>query len=196
MAKYTSICVLKSGGEYHEGHVLWLAKQVPGLVCISDVEIRGIKTIKMTHDWSGWWSKLELFRPDIEGDLLYYDLDTVVIDPVVPDGSCSLMLADFYVPQRSGSGLMYIRHEDKAPVWAAWMRSPEEGMEYKPTRLHHGDQGFIMDYLPHRKWQEFHNNAIMSYKVHVQRGHQPQGVVCFHGQPRPWNVSADWIPPL
>lgn len=39
--------------------------------------------IPLHHDWPGWWSKIELFRPDLpfdEGErLLYLDLDTLII---------------------------------------------------------------------------------------------------------------------
>ena len=187
--------MLKTGGEYNEAHVQWLSKQVPEIICLSDVDVYGVKTIKLKHDWPGWWSKMALFDPDLlDDDLLFYDLDTVVIEQIIPDGSCSLMLEDFYVPERSGSGFMYIRHADKHLVWDAWIKSPEKGMNYKPTKLHHGDQGFIMDHLPHRRWQEFYPGMVMSYKVHIINCVKPAGVVCFHGQPRPWNVLAKWVP--
>lgn len=192
-----NICVLRSGGEYNEWHVRWLASQVPDLHCLSDVPVIGVKTIPLKYDWPGWWSKMELFRPEITDDLLYYDLDTVVISPVIPSGECSLMLEDFYYPARSGSGLMYIRNQDKAVVWNAWMRDPVGNQSYKPTKMHHGDQGFIQDFLPHRKWQEFHRNDILSYKAHVKKlGIKPRGVVCFHGHPRPWQARENWVPPI
>lgn len=137
---------------------------------------------------------MELFRPDITEDLLYYDLDTVVIDPVIPSGDYSMMLEDFYYPARSGSGMMYIRNQDKAAVWNAWMRDPQGNQTYKPTKMHHGDQGFIQDFLIHRKWQEFHRKDILSYKAHVRKmGIKPRGVVCFHGKPRPWEVEESWV---
>lgn len=191
-----SICALRSGGDYNADHVRWLARQVPGLHCLSDIPIDGVKTIPLQYDWPGWWCKLELFRPDITEDLLYYDLDTVVIDAPVPSGKTSLMLEDFYVPQRSGSGLMYIRNQDKAPVWEAWIKDPEAGQAYKPTHMHHGDQGFIQDHLFHNHWQKTEKSCIMSYKAHVRKGAKPQGVVCFHGNPRPWESNQAWVPPI
>lgn len=192
-----NICVLKSGGEYTADHVQWLAKQVDDLHCLSDIPIDGVKTIPLQYDWPGWWSKMELFRPDICHDLFYYDLDTVVIDPIVPNGECSLMLRDFYYPSRSGSGLMYIRHKDKSSVWDAWIVDPAGNQSYKPTAAHHGDQGFIQDFLPHRKWQEFHERDIMSYKAHVRKlGIKPRGIVCFHGHPRPWEARESWVPQI
>ena len=110
-----NICVLRSGGEYNADHVRWLGKQVPDLHCISDVPVEGVKVIPMQYDWPRWWSKMNLFCPDIEHDLMFYDLDTVVLNPLdQPDVNQSLMLRDFYYPGRSGSGLMYIRHVDKA----------------------------------------------------------------------------------
>lgn len=192
-----NICVLRSNGDYNADHVRWLARQIDDLHCLSDVKIDGIKTILLLYDWPTWWAKMELFRPDITDNLLYYDLDTVVINQVIPSGQFSLMLEDFYYPARSGSGLMYIRNEDKAGVWDAWTKDPIRNQSYKPTNMHHGDQGFIQDHLNHRKWQEFHKNDIMSYKAHIKKlGIKPRGVVCFHGKPRPWEVEESWVLPI
>lgn len=49
-------------------------------VCLSNVEIAGIETIPLKHDWPGWWSKIELFRSGLfEDRVVYLDLDTMVI---------------------------------------------------------------------------------------------------------------------
>lgn len=41
--------------------------------------------IKLLHNWPGWWSKVELFRPDLPyGRTLYLDLDVVVVDSLQP----------------------------------------------------------------------------------------------------------------
>lgn len=189
-----NVCVLRSGGEYRPGHVRWLAKQVPDLHCLSDVEVEGVPTIPLKHDWPGWWSKLELFSPDIEQDLLYFDLDTVVLKMPEVNPSQSLMLRDFYQPKRPGSGFMYIRHEDKSRVWDAWIKNPDT--KYKPTRLHHGDQGFLWDHFHCGRWQDEYRGLVQSYKVDVRNGKPTANVVCFHGNPRPWQVKADWIPRL
>jgi len=49
--------------------------------CLTNVGIEGVETIPLKHEYPGWWSKVELFRPDlpVEGRLLYLDLDTLIV---------------------------------------------------------------------------------------------------------------------
>jgi hypothetical protein len=55
-------------------------------VCLSNVDVP-CERIPLVHDWPGWWSKIELFRPNLfEDRVLYLDLDLVVLnrlDPIV-----------------------------------------------------------------------------------------------------------------
>lgn len=199
MAGVTRICVLRSGGEYKACHVQWLARQVPGLVCLSDVPVPGVDTLPLRHQWPGWWSKMELFSPELDGDLLFLDLDTVVLGDLAPLEAVtrSTMLADFYHPQRPASGLMYIEEADKDRVWREWMRAPATHMMRCRTPARWGDQGFLRGVLPALRWQDVLPGAVISYKVHCRRGVPPGArVVCFHGQPRPWAVRHNWIPAL
>lgn len=193
------ICVLRNGKEYGPQHVQWLARQVPDLVCLSDVEIDGVPTIRLNHDWPGWWSKMELFRPDIEEDLLFFDLDTVVIGGIEKLEALehTTLLSDFYKPNLPASGLMLIKNKDKDRVWNDWMSNPEAHMKRCVTREYWGDQGYLRDVLPCKRWQLELPNRIFSYKAHSLKS-VPNGayVVCFHGIPRPWDVKKSWIPAL
>lgn len=78
---------------------------------------------------SGWWAKIELFRPDITDDLFYLDLDTVIagdIRPILEDPPTSFtMLRDFYHPQYRGSGALWIPNSVKAHIWSAFWQDPE-----------------------------------------------------------------------
>ena len=187
----TPACVLRSGGDFTAEHVQWLARQVPGLVCLSDVPVRGVPVIPLEHGWPGWWSKMEMFGPSLDGDVLMIDLDTVVLTlPEQP--SETTVLADFTKPEIMGSGFMYVTAEDRARVWQAWMQDPAKHMRDNQRWPKWGDQGFLQDYLGgSAKW----GGEVVSYKVHCRDG-LPKGtrVVCFHGKPRPWNVKASWIP--
>lgn len=191
----TKACVLRSGGDFRPEHVQWLARQVPGLVCLSDVPVDGVRTIPLRHEWPGWWAKMEMFGPSLDGDVLMLDLDTVVLDmPAMPDRTT--VLRDFYRPDLIGSGLMYVTAADRARVWEAFTRDPGKAMASCTQFPRWGDQGFLMDFLADAKrWQDV--APVMSYKVHCAKG-LPDGaqVVCFHGKPRPWDVSAPWIPPM
>ena len=201
-----NVCVLRRGGEYRPEHVRALAQKIPKLVCISDVAIPGVQTITMLHDWPGWWCKMELFRPDIYGDLFYLDLDTVVVGDIerLAAAGRTTMLSDFYFPGRAASGLMYLSAADREAVWHEWIKDPAGHMA-RCGNL--GDQKLIGDCLPNAaRWQDEFPGDVISYKVHVCSrlqssrgqgdGRLPAGakLVCFHGQPRPWSIKADWVP--
>ena len=192
----TRICVLRSGGEYKPEHVQLLSKQIPCLVCLSDVPVEGVKTIPLSQNWPGWWSKLELFRPDIEGDLLYFDLDTVVLGAVDElEVGETTMLSDFFRPQLLASGLMYISERDKSHVWTEFTKSPIQHIRRCTTRHSWGDQGFLSGVLSPKRWQDLLPNKVVSYKVHCRYGLPDNAlVVCFHGYPRPWQAKEGWVP--
>ncbi|MCL4823130.1 MAG: hypothetical protein KJZ57_02820 [Anaerolineales bacterium] len=186
-----NVCVLRSGGDYGPEHVRWLARQVPDLVCLSDVPVPGVETVGMRYGFPGWWSKLELFSEVLDGDLMYFDLDTVVFE--VPKVDRTTVLRDFYYPETMGSGLMYIAQADKARVFEDFMRSPSLHMRRHSVG---GDQAFLQQHLGDcQKWQDV--AKVVSFKAHCQSG-VPAGtqVCCFHGTPRPWHVIAPWVPVL
>jgi hypothetical protein len=192
---HSTLCVLRAGKDFTPRHVQWLAAQVPGLVCLSDQAVQGVPTIRLRTNWPGWWAKLEAFDPYLlAGDVLLIDLDNVVLQlPAVPRETT--VLADFYRPQLMGSGFMFVTAADRARCWHAFTADPDRHMRECVTRERWGDQGFLQPLLgtTARRW----GNEVRSYKLHCRAG-VPAGtqVVCFHGQPRPWSVAADWIPPL
>lgn len=196
----TRICVLRSGGEYTPAHVQWLARQVPGLKCLSDVAVPGVETIPLRHPWPKWWAKLALFEPwAIPGDLLYIDLDTVVLGDLADFEAVgqTTMLSDFYWPERPASGLMYIADADKAAVWDRWLADPAGHMARKRGRGGIGDQGFLAEVLDPARWQDLLPDRVVSYKVHCRRRVPNRAdIVCFHGKPRPWGVDLPWVPKL
>lgn len=195
------LTVLKSGGEYGSHHVQWLAKQIGiNLHCISDVplDIPNVIRIPSQHDWRGWWCKMEMFRPDIDWPFLYCDLDTVFLKGV-PDWNIkeTTVLSDMYGQAHINSGLMYIANEDKKQIWDAWMANPQKHMNCLPG----GDQMFLdVFWRKKQRFQGVYNGEVVSYKADVI----PKGftgrekIVCFHGQPRPWDAAKSelWIPQL
>jgi hypothetical protein len=176
--------------------VQWLARQIPGIVCLSDVKVDGVQTSPLKHNWPGWWSKLELFSDIIVGDVLYFDLDTVIVGDIgkLNVGKTTL-LSDFYRPHLLASGLMYIRQEDKAAIWKAFCVNPQLHMVKHKRFPLIGDQGFLNGRIKAQRWQDVLPGAVVSYKAHCRHG-LPEGasVVCFHGKPRPWQIKRDWIP--
>lgn len=208
------VTVLKSGGDYNENHVRWLYSQLPEgyeKVCLTDLSIPDIQTIKLNKNLPGWWSKIEMFDPDkIQDDIFYLDLDMVILDDIseLLSNKQLTMLSDFFFPEKTkNSAIMYIPHDEKYKVWDSFNRYPDLFMRrYKEG----GDQEFINKIYPHAKtWQELYPGKIVSYKKHVVKkskknehatgnGDIPQGtkIVCFHGKPRPWGCGEKWVPEL
>lgn len=198
-------CVLRSGGEYTADHVAWLQRQVLAVepetqfICLSDEHVPCTR-VPLTFGYPGWWSKLELCRPDIEGDVLFFDLDTVIvgkIDKLLKVGHTTF-LRDFY---RHGdalqSSVMYLTERDRRWAWERWQHGPSSWMR---ELGHRGDQAFFEEVLRDcHRWQDVLPGKLISFKVDIrasQRVAPPAGtsVVVFHGKPRPWNVNAHWIP--
>lgn len=59
-------------------------------VCLTNVPDEfddSIEVVPLKHNWPGWWSKLELFRPGVfaDGDRVFYlDLDSVIVKSIKP----------------------------------------------------------------------------------------------------------------
>lgn len=190
-------CVLRSGGEYNVGHVRRLRDQaaefapaVP-FVCLSDVPISDVETIELECSWPGWWSKLELFRPDLEGDFLYLDLDSSIVgdlSDLLAAGRSSIM-RDVYRPAGLQSSVMYIAARDREAVWTSWALHAAHWIEQYRVG---GDQAFLERHWLSwvTRWQDSHPGQIVSFKVDCSRG-VPAGArgIAFHGRPRPWEVG-------
>lgn len=170
------IClVYKTGGDYVREDVEILRGMIQThvtvpyeLLLLTDDSPEEIGGTPLLHDWPGWWSKMEMFRPDIEGDIFYMDLDTVLvgnIDPLVQAGETTV-LTDFYKPHGMGSGVMYLAEEDRRRIWEAWIGNPE-GI----IKTFRGDQDFIGTLLglTAKRWQNTHPDQVVSYKCHVRR---------------------------
>lgn len=181
------LCVLRTGGEFNESHVEALAKQLGLIYCLTDSNqpMKNVISIPMRHKWPGWWSKMELFR--LPGDVFYFDLDTVFKNGF-PEEFKKLtettVLADMYGGSHINSGLMFIKEEDKRPVWEDWIERPNIHMkEYR------GDQDFLDNHWYARpRFQTVFPGVVVSYKADVLKG-RTGNVVCFHGKPRPWEVD-------
>lgn len=190
------ICVLRSGPAYGPEYVYRLQagvrEHLPGarFVCLTDTPdaLRGVKCIPLLHCWPGWWSKMELFRPDIAGDLLYFDLDTVICGDLagVAGAGRDTFIRDFYRQgQGLGSGMMYLTEVRRPRTWSMWMKHPARWM-HRFQRA--GDQGFLEQVYADTcaRWQDVTPGQVVSYKADCSRGLPPGArVVCYHGLPKP-----------
>ena len=153
----------------------------------------------LPHDGlTGWCNKLALFKPGVlEAErVVYIDLDTVITGPLDDLFAYSgnfAMLAPFYtnvLPPFDGyqSGLMAWRAGTQTHIWEAYKAAgcPE---------VRGGDQAFINSLgVEPDTWQAMFPRRVVSYKA--EGGKLPEGTsaVCFHGVPRPHQITSGWVP--
>jgi len=208
------VCVLKTGGDFDRRWVHALDQSVWDKVtephrfwCLTDdayllsQQLVGIRAIPLTKGWPGWWSKIEMFRPDLfsEGEpVLFFDLDTVILRDITHLAGAIdtdlVLLRDFYRLKTAwGTGVM---------GWTAGrFTSIYEGFKADVrgyTRRFRSDQHFIQWLLTGcneiRFWQDEFPGHLASYKIHcMERVPADTHVVCFHGKPRPTEVNAAWM---
>lgn len=200
--------VLKSGGIYTPKHVDVLAKQILSnsprhipVRCLTDVKSLlddswlEYACQPLLYNFPGWWSKMEIFRPDIKGDILYFDLDTVVLASLrdIAKVDKLTLLRDFYRdgtrrPEGLGSGMMFLPEADRVEVWNAFTANPKRAMMECATG---GDQMFLERFYLQKaqRWQDVVPGQIASYKVHCKQGVPLDArVVCAHGKPKLWDT--------
>lgn len=204
----TVACVLKTGGDFQIEHVALLKGMVDQhltlphrFVCLTDKPMEvamqvGCTTHRLTHNWPGWWSKLELFEHEM-GFVFYMDLDTVIrknidwIEAFVDGKFWMLQNRPKTIPPIGGSGIMawtgakpHIPDNftvEQIPSWAS------------TTDARWGDQGWIW----HRVREEVgimddrFPEEFASFKMDIGKKHgaKDPSIVFFHGQPRPWMVK-------
>ena len=198
----TVACVLKSGGDFDFSDVDNLYAQllknlriVFKFVVLTDMEdsTEQFECIPLVCDFPGYWSKLELFRPNLlTGKVIYFDLDTVVFDnidilAIYPHRFS--MLRPFSKERKFGgwaSGIMAWQG-DFSYIYNSFIRDYKGGVPKDRA----GDQKYISKYLVFEPdaIQDI-QKGIYSYKKHCTRfvPHDAH-VVCFHGLPRPKDVG-------
>lgn len=144
-------------------------------------------------DLRGWYNKLFLFKEGVlEGPTIFFDLDTVIvgsIDDLVEVGDDLCILRDFYRPREYGSGLMTFRTEKMSVVWNEFIQSGCPVMR-------RGDQAFIQQAKPDAEFfQDQWPGQVVSYKLNCIKHGVPDyaRVVCFHGSPRPHEVTDPFL---
>jgi hypothetical protein len=194
------VCVLKSGewkpsklpGGYTVGHVERLQRLVRRhltvpyeFICLSDIEVP-CRRIPLTHDWPGWWAKLELFK--LPGPVLYLDLDTDIVGNIDHltnlEGFVVLRNLSSMKKGRIGSGVMFWSG-DLSHLYQDFLADPERFMlDYSKDSHRWGDQGFIQEHAKEwTEWQEIFPNQIRSFKL--QKPGPDDRIICYHGKGKP-----------
>jgi hypothetical protein len=212
MSGPTVACVLRASRDFRPEYVVRLYEAVRehwtgdlDFLCLTDTPIGDprIREQALQYDWPGFWSKLEFFRPDIRGDLLTFDLDTMIVGSLegIQANTRHAMLRRLkrQNSHQLASGMMFLPEAVRPPIWQHWIRDPALFMRaYKFGGTHGrpgGDQGFLQqtwerwglrpqsdptfDYnewnrLGIARWQELYPGQIWSYKYQIaKRGHVP-----------------------
>jgi len=145
----------------------------------------------------GWMNKIALFKPNVfaAGErVLYLDLDTLItgsLDDIARDSLSGklTMLEDLLFPKQLGSGVMVWRAGCVGQIWQHYV---DAGY---PAHVPNGDQGFIARHTDHvGRLQDIYPNQIASYKVSGGVLAPQTRIVCFHGLPRPHDITEGWVP--
>ena len=180
------VCVLKKSDVYDTDYVDRLAEGIGKH--LTEFEFEVIED----PPWPGWWSKMGMFSPDVRGDYLYLDLDTIIRGPIDDLFTGKLtVLADFNLPRPKfmATGVMFIPESEREEIWRSWIYDP-----YRHIAKHrgNGDGGFLSEFWKHKaaRWQDELPGKIASYKVHWKKGAgRDASVICFHGKPRPRDMN-------
>lgn len=205
-------CVLRSGGHYSRDWVDRLKQGVEehlpgaGFFCLTDsIQIQREEWgWPLRYDWPGWWSKLELFRPDLveTGPVLYLDLDTLVTGDLSEiasfDGEFA-GLRSFFGPKAFQSAVMAFRPgEITRRIWDVWLN----GGPVRWQERYKGDGEWLNTFFDQEGihvpfLQDLFPGQIFSYKKHcwiINKDFKPEGarLVCGHGVPKFSSPDAGW----
>lgn len=222
MIPITFIAVLKMGGRYSVAHVNALQKQINRFclmphrfVCFTDADHQTLQTrnfsyLRLQHDWSGWWSKIEIFNDARFAEFraeryVYIDLDTVIVNEI--DSLINILLSrnidDFYALREVnyqgvytdlvGSGIM-AWGRGQSDIYERFLERPSDYMnEYRK-----GDQEFINTMRSDFVGLQDIYQGFYSYKFTLgsDKENYPDDahIIYFHGTPKPWEVKHKWIP--
>lgn len=155
------------------------------------------EVIPFKHSYRGWWSKIELFRPDIfTGQVFYMDLDTVLvrnIDEMLKFKTTFAGIRDLYHHNFLQTSIMSWDSSHNHQVYYNFVPRAQMVMTHYPE----GDAKWIRenvynyDYIP-----DNFPGRIVSYKAHClnrENGHvtipKDASIICFHGKPRPHTIT-------
>jgi len=138
---------------------------------------------------SGWWKKLEIFRPGrFTGRCLYLDLDSVIVgglDPLVyRKGAVHLTDWGWARNVHAGGTLVWDAEIEGRRIWEAY--TPQVPGNYE------NDQEWMTSL---GVWEPLPAHLVRSYRYHCKAG-VPEGasVIAHHGKPKPHELPPQhWI---
>lgn len=212
-AKHTIAMVLRTGGDtYDYRYVNALAQNIKNNLTIkhnivvltnddSGIDSNLVDdTVGFKHSYQGWWSKIELFRPDLfnSNQVFYVDLDTVItsnIDDMVGYNTVFAGIRDLYHHTYLQTGLMSWNPNYNHQVYENFITVAPNIME-RYSLPSCGDARWIRENLYNYEYlPDIFPKRIVSYKAHcISKDTGKVGIpdgasfVCFHGKPRPHTI--------
>ena len=194
-------CVLRRSKDYDIDYVIQLIQSLKRnitvdveYVCLSDVDVSNFCThLKFEKNWSGWWSKLELFsHPYLKGKkVIYFDLDVVIqnnIDDFILYDHNFSMLKGFSKNGIVNSSIMAWAG-DRSHISDSFV--PDVHMNEYKQKHKWGDQDFTRLHVKDKidLIQNTFPNLVSSKKHSDIDQIKSSSIVCFHGNPRPRQVN-------
>ena len=199
-----TVCV---GDKYTDADVQCVARMVSKHLdrpyrfrCLADRPIAEIGTQITAVDWAGWWQKLYLFHVE-KGPAIYLDLDVVVT------GSLDSLLSERLSMPANWGQSGYGGCQSSVMAWEGDYSAISDAFD--PSRLSEpangnfgyygskrlwGDQEFITDLMGSPGGDIAEMSGVYSYKYHCRQQLPTDAkVVCFHGNPKPNQVSDAWV---
>jgi len=162
------VCVLRNGGKVGYD-ATWVEKLKNSIarnltlehkfICLSDVDVP-CERIPLIGQGSGFWAKLELFRPKLfDGPVLYIDLDTVIcanLDDVVNRIKDQQFVMLKETDKNVVSSAVMWWQGDHSYLWDQYLEISSETIKEKYSKMpRYGDQAFIEDYTNHTLLQDY-----------------------------------------
>lgn len=157
------VCVLKQGGKVGYDST-WVDKLQSAIqrhvtlpyrfICLSDCEVNCIR-IPLTDVGSGFWSKMELFKPgQFVGPVLYIDLDTVIcsnIDDIILRCQSEKFVMWLEKDKNIHSSALMYWDGDYSYLWDHYKTQPlEYWKELFAEPPLYGDQALISENVEHK----------------------------------------------
>jgi hypothetical protein len=174
--------------------------------CLSNIET-DVDTISLKNNWKGWWSKIELFRPNLfSGPVLYLDLDILILSNF-EELINSLSDKSFYMLEGQSkkgtpnSSIMYW-NGDYSHIYYNFLDNEDNIKQDYYSGVKLGDQGYIYDSIKNVKYMNKTYPNYFSWK-HQQAEHtkfiDTASFLIFIGKEKPINnlelkiVKENWI---
>lgn len=147
---------------------------------------------------SGWFYKLSFFQEkliNISGDILYLDLDVVIVNPIdefflyPSDKLCIIedWLWKKLNQRKYNSSVMKWRVGEYSDLFSSFIKN------YYKNKKYTGDQDFITDYVKNVNF--WPDDWCASYKLNkCFDGFKPENkIIIFHGKPNPDEIKGGWV---